>query len=429
MPIITTRKSEVPEPLTGELLSKKLIQKTETITKIENKYLPEEIVKTCENAVKLYNLFETKLPTTGHIALMTASQLTSMCINMDRQFNLAFGAPVGQGKTTVLSQFCTIPFVNYMNRTTYADYMLMHCGKFLKAIGKRLPHGVKYDKRAKWRDGEPVIDVSEAEDRITDRVDIITDGESLFYQTDLEKLLQFWNAILEQGFYRGGDQYSGHYVIGTPENRVRHGLALACTTDNFNKYILTDIGWNSRCVLAVWENLDCENLYIRHGIRNNLLDDSPEFYFEVSKILSHLNPKKKVTIEYSGNEVEQHIIELENSLKEIRLEKPGLRATKDVKRILRAFAFLNLDFKVRYEHVIFVKALINSLCKRIQVGDEYRDLGSRLHFIVSLLNYLGYNEKETIQYLTQHFTWWNSNSKSLYTEEEIKRAMKEVNID
>jgi len=428
MPIITTRKSEVPEPLTGELLSKKLIQKTETTTRIENKYLPEEIVKTCENTVKLYNLFETKLPTTGHVALLVASQLSSMCINMDRQFNLAFGAPVGQGKTTILSQFCTIPFVNYMNRTTYADYMLMHCGKFLKAVGKRLPHGVKYDKRAKWRDGESVIDVSEAEDRITDRVDIITDGESIFYQTDLEKLLQFWNAILEQGFYRGGDQYSGHYVIGSPDNRVRHGLILACTTDNFNKYILTDVGWNSRCVLAVWENLDCENLYIRHGIRNNLLDDSPEFYFEVSKMLSHLNPKKKVTIEYCGSEVEQHIIELENSLKEIRLEKPGLRATKDVKRILRAFAFLNLDFKVRYEHVIFVKALINSLCKRIQVGDEYRDLGSRLHFMVSLLNYLGYNEKQTIQYLNEHFKWW-LNNKPLYSEEEVKRAMKEVNVD
>jgi hypothetical protein len=287
---------------------------------------------------------------------------------------------------------------------------------------------VKYDKRAKWRDGESVIDVSEAEDRITDRVDIITDGESIFYQTDLEKLLQFWNAILEQGFYRGGDQYSGHYVIGSPDNRVRHGLILACTTDNFNKYILTDVGWNSRCVLAVWENLDCENLYIRHGIRNNLLDDSPEFYFEVSKMLSHLISKKKVTIEYSGNEVEQHIIELENSLKEIRLEKPGLRATKDVKRILRAFAFLNLDFKVRYEHVIFVKALINSLCKRIQVGDEYRDLGSRLHFMVSLLNYLGYNEKQTVQYLNEHFKWW-VNNKPLYSEEEVKRAMKEVNIE
>jgi hypothetical protein len=145
-------------------------------------------------------------------------------------------------------------------------------------------------------------------------------------------------------------------------------------------------------------------------------------------MLNHLISKKKVTIEYSGNEVEQHIIELENSLKEIRLEKPGLRATKDVKRILRAFAFLNLDFKVRYEHVIFVKALINSLCKRIQVGDEYRDLGSRLHFMVSLLNYLGYNEKQTVQYLNEHFKWW-VNNKPLYSEEEVKRAMKEVNIE
>lgn len=428
MPIITTRKDEIPQPLTGELIAKTVKQQKETtITKIENKLLPEEIEKTCETAVKLYNLFETYLPTTGHIALLTATQLTSMCVDMDRQFNLAFGAPVGQGKTTMLHQFCTVPFVNYMNRTTYADYMLMYCGKFIKAIGKKLPYGVKYDKRAKWKSGEQVIDVSEAQDMVSDRVDIITDGESIFYQTDLEKLLQFWNAIIEQGYYRGGDQYSGHYVIGDPTNRVRHGLVLACTVDNFNKYILTDIGWNSRCVLAVWSNLECENRYIRHGIRNNYLSDNPEIYFEVSKMLSHLNNKRKVPIEYSNEEVEQQIIQLEDNVKEIRNEKPGLRATKDVKRMLKAFAFLNVDFKVRYEHVIFVKALISSLCKRLKIADEYKDLGSRLHFIVSLLQNLNYDENQIIKYVNEHFKWWNT-QEPLYTEKEIKQAIKEVNV-
>lgn len=845
MPLITKETDKIPKPDTGESLSKKISKIEVHVEKLENKYLPEEIESNCGVAVKLFNLFEQLLPCTGHVALFTATALSSMCINTDRQFNLVIGAPVGQGKTVLLSQFCTIPFVNFINRTTYADYMLMHCGKFIKSLGRKKPFGVKVDKRAKWRGEGGIIDTSECPDFISNRFDIITDGESIFHQNDLGKLLQLWNALIEQGVYRGGDQYSGHYVIGDVLNRVRHGLILACvakdsevyvndklvtidkvnpgqyvysfdersknlsksqvinrlykgkkkvyllrtqsrnikctaehkflvyerkpnnnyekyikfvssdtdlsinslrewskklnvstrtlmrwfanthiphkfkgyqliwkelkdlnvgdkilvlkkrpykgkpfklpkiekktykykrkipeftdddfmylvgfylgdgyitkgkystivfcpsnlkeavkikslinklfnckgtisrrkhsnqlvvtifsnavaklfkqlqltgnahtkrvpkwvfnlpvsqiksliegyvdadghkefyrwslsscnknllrdiqklcniigwkvsdivkrkyenfhilgrkkgftgygygisiysvnqdkkkkyqdfcktvssylkldvnyfglekikeikplgeeevydlvldsphnyiangiivhncTTHEFEKYVLSDTGWNSRCVLIMWNGLARENSFIRYGVRNNLLSDDPMFCHEVKGLLSHLNNRIRadVSIE-SSSEVFSGIEEIENVLKNIRLEVPGIRATKDVKRIISAFAWLNKENKVKYEHVVFVKALINSLCRRLAVNVEnsvnVKDLGSRLHFVVSLLKFLGYSEKEIVNYVTERFLWWHS-SKSVYSVDDVERTIEEI---
>ena len=429
MPLIRKDKDEIPAPDTGESISKTFQMQHVEIESIENKYLPEEIVNACPIATKLFNLFETQLPSTGHIANFVATSLSSMCVNTDRQFNLVIGAPVGQGKTVMLSQFCTIPFVNFISKTTYADYMLMYCGKFIKSIGKKKPYGVKYDKRARWKSEGGIIDKSEAKDNISNRFDIVTEGESIFHQSDIGKLLQLWNALLEQGFYRGGDQYSGHYVIGSPLMPVRHGLILASTVDEFEKYVLSDTGWNSRCVLIMWNNLPEENSFIRFGVRNDLLKDKPFFPNDVKRLLGHLNNNIQVDIGIENSEVLVGIEEIENVLKSIRLEIPGIRATKDVKRIIKGFAWLNKYNKVKYEHVIFVKALINSLCRRLVMSSEnsfkYKDLGSRLHFIVSLLKYLDYSNDEIKSFIKKRFLFWN-NIKPIYNDEVIENAIEEI---
>jgi len=433
VPIITQTKSQIPEPITGQTIEKRVIPTREImdVNKIENLFLPYNLERSCYNAYRIYNLFEKMLPTTGHIAVLVATALASMCVTMDRQFNLGIGALVGQGKTTILKQFCTIPFVNYISRTTYADYMLMYCGKFLKSKGRKLPYGVRYDKRARWDNGGN-LDTSEAQDCITNRFDIITDGETIFRQSEssLKQFLQFLQSIIEQGWYRGGDQYSGHYVIGDPTHRVKHGVILACTLTDFEKQVLTDIGWNSRSVLVVWRNTESENNYVRYGVRHNFVADEPEFFFEVKNLLQHLSPSNIVEIDYENDEVADKIEETENMLKNIRLEVPGIRATKDVKRILKAFAWLNFDNKIRYEHVLFVKALISSLCRRLRVDSErssfYKDLGSRLHFQVSLLQNLDYSKEEIKKFILKTFPFWNKN-KSVYTEEEIEQAITDVN--
>jgi hypothetical protein len=423
MPIKRIRPSKLPKPIDEPKQEEPLEEK------IENLFLPDEteFVKQCPIVVKLYNLFEKKLPTTGHVAVTVASALASMCIkDIDRQFNFVFGAPAGQGKTVLLKQFCSLTWlVNYMNRTTYADYMLMFCGKFLKKAGREIPYGVKYDRRLKVQN---LIDTSEAPDFITNRFDIIGAGESIFTTSDLPKLLQFWNTILEEGYYKGGDRYSGHYEIGSPSEPVRHGLILASTIDDFDRHILTSIGWSSRCVLGIYYNTEEENEYIRYGLRFGHIKDQPVFHLDVKRLLNHLIPNHPVDVKYESDEIPEMLRECEEALKVIRREVPGIRATKDVKRFVKGFAWLNGYRKVKYYHVVFVNALIQSLCRRLRVGEStgYKNLGSRLHFQVALRRMIYDNDVTQItKSIMDTFKTWKGYE--LYDEQDIRLALEELN--
>ncbi len=427
MPLRIIRKDDLPKPIDEP----KKQEEQPIVDFIENKFLPDdkEFINQCPVAIKLYNLFEHKLPTTGHVAVTVASALASICVkNIDRQFNFVFGAPPGQGKTKLLEQFCGLTWlVNYMNRTTYADYMLMYCGRFVKKIGREVPWGVKYDKRLKV---QHLIDTSDAPDFITNRFDIISEGESIFTTSDLPKLIQLWNALLEEGYYKGGDRYSGHYQIGSPSNRVRHGLILASTIEHFNRHVLVDAGWSTRCILGVYCNTDEENEFIRYGLRHNLIGDDPTFHLDVKRLLNHLLPDHPVSVEYDNDEIPDMLKRCEDNLKVIRREIPGIRATKDVKRFVKGFAWLNGYRKVKYYHVVFVDALIQSLCRRLQLDDNsnsYKDLGSRLHFQVALRKSMLQDEDKVVKSILDTFKFWK-NDESLYSVDSIKLAIRELGM-
>lgn len=418
----------MPKPTTSESFAYSVVK--EDLDKLENKYLPHELERTCPVFVKLYNLFESKLPSTGHFASLVATCMASQCVNVDRQANLSIGSAVGQGKTETLRQFCKMPNVNYFDRMSYANYMLRYGGKYIVKLGSEVPYGVRIDKASRGADGSPRILTASAKDYISNRFDVVTSGEAIYTSPDVPKLLQLWNALIEQGWYEGGDRYSGHYAIASPEFPVKHGLIIASTLHDFEKHFLfpTQVGWSSRMVLIIYSVLDVENRYTREGKRRDILEEKPFFANEVTALLPHLNPHLPVKITYESNEILPLLEELEDTLKLIRNEKPGLRATEDIKRLVKGFAYLNHDTKVRYEHVLCLRALL-VLCQRLMFESHskqyFKNLGTKLHFQTFLRFSLSKDQNEVKKQILDTFHWWNGN-KPLYTKEMVGNAFNEL---
>jgi len=421
MPIRVRKKlrpKENPNPL-GMTSTKQLFAPTQVI-KPENLFLPDEINKKLPIFSQLYNLCESNIPCGGHLLTMASICYASMATDESRQVNLAIGAVVGEGKTLILSQMALLPYVNFFTRTTFSEYVLTRCGSYLIKLGTAVPLGIKLIPKP----GGKTIDKSGAKDRIKFYFDIVTEGEGIFTTSSVGKLLQLWNALIEQGWWTGGDSYNGTYKIGDITYPIKHGLIIAATLKDFERHILRDVGWSSRMVLIKYACTARENKFIREGQRLDKIPSKPNIMHQVLSLLTHINPRTPVRITYSSDEVARKMEHVELPIMLARKEHTGKRATLDAKRLAKGMALLNGRNHIILEDIIVLKSLL-TMSLTVKRRDTLGSLGTRLHFLVTLGLSLWRDVDRTRQFIKSRFLDWGGKY-PLYTDEEIERAISDV---
>jgi len=404
--------------------------------KVENLYLPEEIKKICPVSADVYNLFESRLPATGHLALLVSDVLASMCIDEPKPSSLTVSALPTEGKTATLVNFSQtkcisgiqrLEWVNWFTRTSFARYLLDYCGKYLdvtRTIGKELPAGARYENFG----GKRILSISGCQDRIDRFFDIVHAGEGILTIDDVDKWLQLMNGLLDEGFWEGGDMHKGWYRIGSPQFRIRHGLIFACTTNDLETKLVKQIGTLSRTVTGTYYCNSRENEYIIQGrTPPNIRIKYADFSQSVSEILSHLNPKMLHDVTFND---EVNSKDTENILKLIKLgrdEATGKRAMNDRINLLKAHAFLNKRSVVKYEDVIMVESMLQ-MCRKLKnpSGNIYF-FGDRLHFQICLRSLLYRNLQFVRDSMRETFKWWDS-EEQLYKDSDVDNAYKALQL-
>jgi hypothetical protein len=351
----------------------------------ENRFLPKELERECPVSVSLYNLYESVYPTSGHLAVMIATALASMWTDEKRQFNLILAALPTEGKSSVLQGFAAYPWLNLFTTTTFAEYLVRYCGKFLDTsmpLGKEIPKGVRIERIG----GKKIISTEGCEDRITYFFDVVHAGEGITSFGNYEKLLQLWSGLIEDGYWEGGTRYSGSYKIGSFLNPVRHGLILACTLDDLKNKWMREEGILSRAVVCRYRSREEENEWIRKAkAPPQPLLPKPEkinFPLLVQAHLKHLGPHllhRRMTFSPAVDEsVTKNITYL---IMKGREEPTIKRAIDDTMRVLKGHARLNRRDKVVLEDVIFCEALLQ-MCRKDEIS------GDRLQFQCTLRSLL-----------------------------------------
>lgn len=396
----------------------------EVIKTTENHLLPHELQKECPISVKLYNTFEKFLPTTGHFALLVASCLGSMWTDEPRQTNLTIAALPTQGKTSVLRRFAGYKYANFFTKTTYANYVIKYCGKFLVIPGHEKPSCIKVERTSKGK----IVSTEECEDRITNFFDIIHAGEGIVTTPGFPKLLTLWNALIDEGYWQGGDRYSGEYKIGSEMFPVKHGLIFACTLSDLKNKVIRQEGTLSRTVTGIYHCTEKENIFIIKGKTPPRVHiPRVDFTGVVKRILSDLETNgpflAKRKMSYSGSLNEDLTRRILQLIMVGRGETTGKRASDDRLQLLKGHARLNNRDKVTIYDAIMLEALLQ-MCRKIK-GYFY---GTRLHFQV-WLRYLLHGDINLVKReMKSTFKWWDSD-KPLYIDDDIDEAFKMLRKD
>ena len=371
----------------------------------ENRYLPKELEKQCPVSVSLYNLYESVYPTSGHLALMIATALASMWTDERRQFNLIIAALPTEGKSSVLQGFSAYPWINLFTTTTFAEYCIRYCGKYLDTsmpLGKDIPKGVKVERLGDKR----VVSTDGCEDRINYMFDVVHAGEGITSFGQYQKLLQLWAGLIEEGYWEGGTRYSGSYRIGSPLRPVRHGLILACTFDDLNNRWMKEEGLLSRTIVCRYRSRDVENEYIRKAKSppRPILPNPEKINFPllVYSHLKHLGPHL-LNREMSFSPVidEKMTKNITYLIMQGRDEPTIKRAIDDTMRVLKGHARLNKRDKVVLEDIIFVEALLQ-MCRKIERNEIS---GDRLQFQFYLRSLLYRDDERAKREILETFRW------------------------
>jgi hypothetical protein len=371
-----------------------------TIRDIQNWYLPPQLEADYRPFVHFYNLFEIHLPTTGHFAVNLAIALASMKLTEDRQINLGITADVGQGKNATMEQFATMPQVNFFTRTSISDYFKSNMGHFLRKLGKGyIPEGVTVANSVKF---SREFDNKDTPDKMSNTYDFIAEGEGLFTSPNVDGFLTFYDQAIEEGWYFGGDDYNGQYMMGgtwdperlrmVPNNPIRHGTVIAAPPKDFEIHLLSRAGWRTRLVCLNYNCLPEENDYTREAIRIDRIKGRPMFQDQVRAALEHITQARNVTVEIEDPKVYKIMRVAEDFVMAMRAEPTGLRAAKDVKKFFKSFTLFNNRHKVTELDAVICMSLLTGALK-IPVGktlgtsgqDVYIRCGTRLHFQYSLL--------------------------------------------
>lgn len=396
---------------------------------ITNNFLPDEIDKHCPVSSKMYNLFESRLPATGHYALLIATALASMHVDEAKPSSVSIGARPTEGKTVVLSNFSALNDINYFTRTSFAMYVLRYCGKYFDIERpytgvKELPLGVT--KQRDKQTGKYKYSNKNAKEYIDYHFDLVHAGEGIFTMSDYSKLMQLWNGLLDEGYWAGGDCHKGWYDIGSPQFRRRHGLILACTLHDLQHEWAKQIGTMSRTIVAYYHCTDKENQYIIEGRAPPKIHITYESFSEdVRNILSHLQHKGLKVIKFKdevNSKLTNNIIKL---IMSGRSEGTGKRAMNDRINMLKGHARLNNRKTVTFYDAIMVESILQ-MCRRIKNKKTDYLYGSRLSFQCQLRSLLWGNFERTRKDIRKTFTWWNSDE-SLYSNPEIVDTIDKIN--
>jgi len=407
-PIITVKREFAKKELSYE----SVIEKTNVL--YNEPLLPEELYKKCPVSAELYEMFERIFPTTGILGLFIATSLSSMCTSESRQFNLLIGKETGEGGTLVVQQFSKIPFVrDIFDYKTAAGFCLDYLGLYLTRLGSATPKGVIPPARKTFG----IIDKSGCTP--VDNSFFISKGlDRLFHQgaAVLERTFTFWNPLFEEGYAQFSDGYSGSYVIGSKERRLKIGFIGICTLEDFENKALNASGWTERIVMGTWRSHEIEDKLVIQGINRKYLPEVDISDVVLDK-LHHLNPNYPIKVKEWGEEIAIELDKFAEYCKIIRGEKKGKRAARDATRIIQAIPVLNKRDYIDYCDLAFMDGLVCTMKRQPSA------MGWRIPFLFSIYRWFESDYNKIINKIYNTFCDWNK--KPLYSKEFISKSVRE----
>ena len=402
-------------PTTYQTATPKIEPKTDVL--YGDELLPPEIKKERPIFSKLYELTERSFPCTGHASCAVALSLASMCVgNERRQFNLAIGATAGEGKRLIIEPYSQIPWVIFCDSYSASGFCLDLGGRYIKRLGTQIPLGVKLKGKGRYKDFsiEETIDLN--------RKFLVFKGlDRLFSYSPkvIDSTLALFNPLFEDGYGKFSDSFSGSYEFGSPQFPLKLGMIAMMTINDFDHNAVKRHGWLSRLIAVTYLCSEKENAMISFGIRRNKLPEI-DISHHVRRLMNHLNPDYPIFVGDWGEEISERLDRIFLHIMEIRGEKQGKRASRDAKRLVEASAVLNKDTHVKISDTCIAEALT------VMMRRKPEPLGDRLHFQVAIRKALGHSSKKVIMDMQRTFKNWNG--KSLYSEDEIKKAIKRIEI-
>ena len=394
---------------------------------------PEEFIKECPISCSIYSTFERWLPGNGHAALLLAINLASIFAPTRRQVNGLLGASAGEGKTEIMEKFVRLPFVNFLDQTTYADYLINFCSQYYDDTippPKDLPKGWRFERVAGVT---KAIKTANVVDKVHLHTDIYHAGENITTIGGMEKLLALWMGLIEKGHWDGGNRYVGRYKIGDPVSPIRHGILLACTLDDMRHSWVKQAGFLSRCVPMVLAKNRYEHDYIDRGlIPPNIRLVYPDFSGEISGFMRRITPSTAKPVWSPELENNPLLFEILQLITVGRGDLVPERAANDRLALLISHAYLNGRYVVKLVDLYMVLALLQ-MCRKVMVSSGTRSgqtpyyMGNRLIFQMKLRDeYYQKNEDELIKkQIGQVFLNWDGRS-CVYPDEYIDFAIKAV---
>jgi hypothetical protein len=387
---------------------------------------------------RIYNLFESALPGTGHLAWAVTLAIKSCELaGESRKLNLNIIADQADGKSATLRQFQSLPRVHSVRDLTYSSFLRDFAGKYCKIVGSGfVPRGVRVGEG-----GE--ADVSEALDLLDDHTIIIPDAEALADRPDssFHRIIDLFNPIVEEGFTgKTGDTYNGIYEIGSPEHPISTNLVLAAPPDIQRAYIRRRT-FASRLLPLHYRTLLVEKTDVARRIGHQMLDKEPSLQEEVGRILGTTTSestsperRKVVTLPRDVQDFTYVLALKIAQLKALTSERLGTDTIKrDAKIALlltEANALANLRTEATIADVTLALNLVESMSivkqTRYVDGKQVTDtfhLGSRAHFLMLMCRA---TDVDAIEFLGRFV---DVDGNRLYTEDVLERVMKELALE
>jgi len=407
-----------------------------------------ELRKLIPTDEKLYNLFEERLPTTGHLALAAALALMSKHVaNQDRGFSPFFIAAAGEGKNATLKQFIPLENVLHIGNMTPSLFFREFCGRYCIELGSGFtPSGVTVKEEDQDGDGKPeiqVVDTSGAPDFINNHTLLIPDAEGLTNMSpyNFSRFLDVLKPLIEEG-YSGklGDNYNGYYQIGSVENPVALNLISGCPENVFKRFFISNT-FITRILPMYYQTTFSERADTKRRIEHGLLSREPFFAKEVERVLhsgywpySALAPfaKGEVAMPY---DVQEQVSTLTERLTRLTLdstgrESVGKREAKIALRMVASHALLNGRREASIVDAAICLNLVHSMSitKTFHLDDKGNKIphtvrtGSRGHFLTLMCELTGVDPEEHLsKFLDIH-------GERVYSKQEVLKLGNELGV-
>jgi hypothetical protein len=387
---------------------------------------------------RIYNLFESNLPGTGHLAYGITLAIKSRELQGEtRKLNLDIIADQADGKSVTLRQFLSVPQVLSIRDLTYSSLLRECAGKYCKTVGTGfVPRGVRVGEG-----GE--VDVSEAPELLDDHTIIIPDGEALADRPDssFHRLIDLFNPIIEEGYTgKTGDTYNGIYEIGTPEHPISTNLVLSAPPDIQRAYIQRRT-FASRLLPLYYRTLPVEKTDVARRIEHQMLDKEPSLQEEVGRILGptavELTSPERRKVVTLPKDVQDYLHVLTVKIAQLKALTSGRLDTDTMKRdakiallLTEANAVANLRTEATIADVTLALNLVESMSivkqTRYVDGKQVTDtfhLGSRAHFLMLMCRA---TDVDAIEFLGRYV---DVSGNKLYTEDVLERVMRELALE